>query len=92
METTTQEPKMSLSVEQRQNILRSEIRKALASLKPQLVGVGDLARPQLTGSQIAAAKGIGSKRALAIIDQHDAVGRLNGRDFARAMKREDAAR
>lgn len=57
-----------LTSTERRAILAEEYRKARANLKPQMIGLGDLARPGFSGAQIAAAKGIARKRALARID------------------------
>jgi hypothetical protein len=48
---------------ERRQVLNAEYRKALANIKPNCPG------NRYSGCQIAAAKGIARKRALAIIDQ-----------------------
>lgn len=54
-----------LTSQERRNILRAEYRKALANIKPNCPG------NRYSGCQIAAAKGIAKKRALAIIDAQE---------------------
>lgn len=53
-----------LTSAQRRQITAAEIRNALANIKPNM-------GTRYSGQQIAAAKGIGRKRAMAIIDAHD---------------------
>lgn len=52
----------SMSTAQRKQITATEIRKALANITPAFEG-------RYTGQQIAAAKGIGRKRAMEIIEK-----------------------
>lgn len=54
----------------RRRILATEYRKALGNITPNMPG-------RYSGAQIAAAKGIARRRALAIIDQTDSAGRVS---------------
>ena len=58
-----------LTCKQRRQIVVGEYRKVLAGITPNVPD--DTEHGRYSGQQIAAAKGIARKRALAIIDAHD---------------------